>query len=190
MVASGLVAMLGANLIVWQGSNAAFTAETYNAGNNWQTGSVGLTDSDGGAAMFAVAGLTPGNTGVKCIAVTATSDVPGVVKVYLQSLTAAGLENNITISVEQGTGGTFGDCAGFTSEPTPAIEPVQTLAAMSAAHGLYTTAVLPWAKGVGPMTKTYKFSWAFDTTGLDDAAINALMGLDVQANFEWELQNT
>jgi hypothetical protein len=190
MVASGLVAMLGANLIVWQGSNAAFTAETYNAGNNWQTGKVGLTDSDGGAAMFAVAGLTPGAHGERCIAVTATSDVPGTVKVYLQSLTAAGLEDNITVSIEQGTGGTFGDCAGFTSEVPAALEPVQTLAAMFAAHGVYTNAVLPWTKSAGPVTKTYKFTWAFDTTGLDDAQVNALQGLDVQANFEWELQNT
>ena len=34
-VGAAPVAVLLAGLMVWQGSQAAFTAETYNAGNNW-----------------------------------------------------------------------------------------------------------------------------------------------------------
>src|SRR5450631_3838249 len=45
---SGPVAVLFAGLMVWQGSEAAFTAETYNAGNNWQAGSVTLSNDGTG----------------------------------------------------------------------------------------------------------------------------------------------
>lgn len=187
----GPVAVLLAGLLVWQGSNAAFTAETYNAGNNWETGSVGLTDDDAGSAMFSAADLTPDDIGSKCIVTTATSDVAGVVKMYIQMLTPAGLEDNIKVTIEQGTGGSFaGGCGAFVSADPVAVESSQSLAALYAAHGTYGNGILGWTKGAGTLAKTYKFSWVFDTTGLTEAEVNALQGTDVQANFEWELENT
>ena len=183
----GPVAVLLAGLLVWQGSNAAFTAETHNAGNNWETGSVLLTDDDGGAAMFAASNLTPGNTGVKCIEVTATSNVAGVIRTYVQSLTAGGLQNNIMITIERGAPGTFADCTGFTAAATETVQPLST---MRTAHGTWGTAVLPWVKGTGAESKTYKFTWVFDVGALSEPEINALQGTAVGANFEWELQNS
>jgi hypothetical protein len=49
----------------------------------------------------------------------------------------------------------------------------------------------------GTVTKTYKFSWVFDTSGLTvvgdpvatQMAIDALQGHAASINFEWELQN-
>ncbi len=181
------VAVLLAGLMVWQGSNAAFTAETYNAGNNWETGSVGLTDDDAGSAMFSLANVKPGDTGSKCIAVTAAAGLAGVVKTYVSTLTAGGLEHNITVTIEQGTGGSFASCTGFTNAVTQAVQP---LANLFVDHGTYGNGVLPWTKGTGVESKTYKITWLFDTTGLDEAGVNALQGTDVQATFEWELQNT
>jgi hypothetical protein len=183
----GPVAVLLAGLLVWQGSNAAFTAETHNAGNNWETGSVLLTDDDNGAAMFAVANLTPGNTGQKCIEVTASSTVAGVVKTYVQSLTAGGLQNNIMITIERGAPGDFADCSTFAATAT---EARQTLAALYASHASFATGVLNWTKGTGVESASYRFSWEFDVTGLTEAQTNALQGTDVMANFEWELQNS
>ena len=46
------LAIVAAGLLVWQGSTAAFTAQTLSAGNNWETGSVALTDDDIGVARF------------------------------------------------------------------------------------------------------------------------------------------
>ena len=75
-------ALLVSALLVWQASNAAFSATTSNPGNSWTAGSVTLTDDDGGTspttgtAMFSAAGLVPGSTGSHCIAVTSTGTVP------------------------------------------------------------------------------------------------------------------
>jgi hypothetical protein len=119
--------------------------------------------------------------------VTASSNVAGVVKTYVSSLTAGGLEDNITMLVEQGTGGTFASCTGFTAAANHAAEPLSTI---FTDHGNFTNGVLPWSKGSGVATKTYKFTWTFDVGALTEAEVNALQGTSVGANFEWELQNS
>jgi hypothetical protein len=181
------VAVLLAGSMVWQGSNGAFTAETHNNGNNWDAGSLLLTDDDSGGAMFGVTNMVPGSTGSKCIVVTANSTVAGLVRTYVSSLTAGGLEDNITMLVEQGTGGTFASCTGFTAAASHAAESLSTI---FTDHGNFTNGVLGWAKGAGVETKTYKFTWTFDVGALTEAEVNALQGTDVGANFEWELQNS
>jgi hypothetical protein len=183
------VAVLLAGLMVWQGSNAAFSADTRNIGNNWETGSVYITDDDGGAAMFQITGVVPMQSGEKCIAVTATPSVASVVKFYVGDLGADGLQDYVKVTVAQGTGGTFADCAaggGFVADQT---EASQSLQAISTAHGSWANAILPWTTS-GTATKTYKISWVFDTSTLTEAQVNALQGLGASINFEWELQNT
>ena len=56
---AGPIAILIAGGMVWQGSQAAFTASTRNAGNSWSTGNVTLTDDDLGAAAFTVENIVP-----------------------------------------------------------------------------------------------------------------------------------
>jgi hypothetical protein len=184
-LSSGPVAILVAGLMVWQGSEAAFTAETFNAGNNWQAGSVTLSNDGTGGAMFSIGSLVPGQTGTHCIVVTATG-VAGVVKTYTQDNVSDGLQNNITMKIEQGTGGTFADCTDFTPEATHATQPLATL---FADHTSYATGILPWSTSAGTESKTYRFTWAFDTTGLTEAQVNALEGKSVRTTIEWELQN-
>lgn len=183
---SAPVAVLLAGLMVWQGSNAAFSAETRNIGNNWETGSVAISDDDGGAAMFQIQHVVPMQTGEKCIAVTATTAVPSAVKFYVGDLGADGLEAYVKVTVAQGTGGSFASCTGFVADQTQAS---QTLAAIATDHSSWATSILPWTTSVDA-TKTYKISWVFDTTGLSQAAIDALQGKSASLNFEWELQNT
>ncbi|CAN5224857.1 hypothetical protein BH09ACT6_BH09ACT6_16040 [soil metagenome] len=182
----GPTAILVAGLLVWQGSNAAFTASTRNTGNNWETGSVVLSDDDGGAAAFRVSGVLPGQTGEKCIVVTSDSTVAGEVRLYVDTLGAQGLENNITVSLQEGTGGSFSDCTGFAADTTL---PAQSLAAIAASHNNYATGGLPWATtGTAGEHKTYKATWTFDVTGLTQPEIDALQGKSVSADVAWELQ--
>ena len=183
---SGPVAVLFAGLMVWQGSEAAFTAETYNAGNNWQAGSVTLSNDGTGGAMFSIGSLVPGQKDSHCIVVTAEG-VAGVVKTYTQNDVQDGLENNITMKIEQGTGGSYADCTGFTPAATEATQPLATL---FTDHSSFATGILPWTTTSGTQTKTYKFTWTFDTTGLTPAAVNALEGKSVRTDIEWELQNS
>jgi hypothetical protein len=76
------IAVIAAAALIWQSSNAAFSGTTRNSGNAWSTGAVTLTDDDAGAARFQVGDMTPGDTGTKCIKVTASSTVPGEVRGY------------------------------------------------------------------------------------------------------------
>jgi len=175
--------------MVWQGSNAAFSSHTRNVGNSWETGSVALTDDDNGSAMFNEQNLTPGDAGSKCIVVTASSSVPGVVKFHLDDLAANGLEDYIQFKMEMGTGGSFGDCTGFV--PT-AIHDFEPLALQVTQHTDYTNSILPWTTtGVASgESMSYRFSWAFDVGLMDQNGINALQGTAASVNLEWELQNT
>jgi hypothetical protein len=183
---SGPVAVLLAGLMVWQGSQAAFTAETFNAGNNWNTGSVLLTNDGTGSAMFTLQDLVPMQTGSHCINVTATSNVAGTIRTYFPNGVANGLENNLTMKVEQGTGASYADCTNFVSASTFAATP---LATMFSAHDLFSNGILEWNKGTGVETQSYKFTWTFDTSALSQAQIDALQGTSVRTDIEWELQN-
>ncbi len=184
------VAVLLAGAMVWQGSSAAFTAETRNIGNSWETGSMAISDDDNGAAMFQIVNVVPGQTGEKCIAVSATSSVPSTVQLYSADLAADGLEPYVMVTIEQGTGGSFaGGCAGFTSETVPNLEDAQTLGSLGTDHTSWATAILPFTMPAGSTTKTYKFSWEFDVSTLTQTEIDALQGRAASINFEWELQN-
>lgn len=187
-MAIGPVAILAAGLFVWQGSNAAFTANTRSTGNNWETGSVVLSDDDLGAAAFRISGVVPGQTGTKCLTVTSNSNVPGQVRVFLDTLGAQGLENNITISFSIGNGGNFADCTGFVADTTL---PPLSLAVIDAGIHDYATGALPWnTLGTPGETKTYKAVWTFDVTGLTQAQVDALQGKSASADVVWELQAT
>jgi hypothetical protein len=184
---SAPVAVLLAGLMVWQGSNAAFSADTRNTGNSWETGAVGISDDDGGAAMFQIQNVVPMASGSKCIAVTASTTVASTIKFYVGDLAADGLEPYVKVTVAQGTGGSFGGgCGAFTADQT---EASQSLAAIEADHSSWATAILPWTTAVGA-TKTYKIDWVFDTSTLTQTQIDALQGRAASINFEWELQNT
>ncbi len=184
----GPTAILVAGLLVWQGSNAAFTASTRNTGNNWETGSVTLSDDDLGAAAFRIDGVVPGQTGSKCLVVTSQSTVPGQVRTYVQNLGAQGLESNITVSLQEGTGGSFADCTGFV--PTTTLPPL-SLSTINSSINDYATGVLPWSTtGTAGETKSYKATWTFDVTGLTQTQIDALQGKSVSVDVVWELQSS
>lgn len=184
------LAILVAGLLVWQGSTAAFTSQTRNIGNSWETGSVLLTDDDLGAAAFQISNVVPGQSGEKCITVTSTSSVAGEVRMYMARLGADGLENTVKLSLELGTGGSFaGGCASF----VPAIPdvtdpiPVSTLAAL---YADYATGGLPWTTtgDEAGESRTYRVTWVFDTTGLTQTEVDGLQGKSVSADVVWELQ--
>ena len=183
------LAILIAGTMVWQGSQAAFTASTRNAGSAWSTGNVVLTDDDLGAAAFTVENIVPGQTGQKCIVVTSQSNVPGEVRSYTQNLISAkGLEDRIFFDLEQGTGGSFNDCTGFT--PTANNVPEMSLAALSTANRDFATGGAPWdTAGTPGETQSYRGTWRFDTTGMSQDEVNALQGARVGIDLVWELQS-
>jgi hypothetical protein len=184
------VAVLVAGLLVWQGSSAAFTAQTRNSGNNWQTGSVTLSDDDSGSARFAVNNLTPLDTDTKCITVTTTSSVAGVVKFYVDGLSSQGLQDYVHLVITEGTGGSFASCSGFIADQAPTEN--DSLALMATEYTSYATGTLPWVTtgNTAGESKVYKIQWTFETTGLTQLQIDALQGKSTGLNLVWELQST
>ena len=187
-VAATPVAVLAAAGLVFQSSNAAFSGQTRNSGNNWSTGAVALTDDDAGAARFQVENMVPGQTGTRCIKVTANTNVAGTVKGYAVNpvRSAAGLENRITVRMEAGTGGGFGSCDGFQAEETvvPSISLGQMFAIDSYAQG-----VGGWTVSPGTSSRTYRLTWTFDTSGMTQGEVDQLQGSKTGVDMQWELQS-
>jgi hypothetical protein len=188
-LSTGPIAVLVAGAMVWQGSQAAFTATTRNAGNSWSAGSVVLTDDDLGAAAFTVENIVPGQTGQKCIVVTSNATVPGEVRPYSANLIAANdLEDRIFLQLEQGTGGSFNDCTGFTATGTAIAD--QALSTLATTNSDYATGGAAWqTAGTAGETRSYRATWRFDTTGLTQEQVNAFQGARVGIDLVWELQS-
>jgi hypothetical protein len=176
----GLVLSAG---LIWESSQAAFTAQTVNAGNTFSAGSVILTDDDASTAMFAVTGLKPGASGQKCIAVTYGGSLNAAVKLFVApgDLAGTGLGGYLNLTVEEGTGGSFGSCAGFTPSGS---DFTGTLAAFAGASTTSATGVGSFAPAGGSAAvRVYRFSY----TLADD---NAAQGLTATVKFTWEASST
>jgi hypothetical protein len=75
-----------------------------------------LSSDDGGAALFQLADLAPGKAESRCI--TVSYDGPGRADLRLvASAAGSGLHKFLHLKVEEGSGGGFGDCSGFTGAP-------------------------------------------------------------------------
>lgn len=181
-----VVSMVGVSALVVTSSIAAFTDTTTNAGNSFSTGTVALVDDDLDAAMFSVTGLVPGQSVTDCLVVTYQGTVadPSAVKLYSGGYTDSGdLGTFLNLTVEEGTGGTFGDCTGFSLENT--IESGGTLAGFDTTHTDYASGAGVWDPAATPVSKTYRV-----TVQLDPAAPDTEQGESVTAlTFTWEVQS-
>jgi len=188
IAAAAPVAIVAASALIWQSSYSAFTGTTRNSGNEWSTGSVALTDDDAGSARFQVEDMVPEDTQTRCITVTATTDNPGTVKGYaLNPVTSnVGLEDHIFVQVDEGSGGGFGSCSGFTSagEVIPHMS-LTTLATFDS----YADGAGGWNVSAGTSSRTYKITWTFETSGLTQDEIDELQGSRTGIDFQWELQS-
>lgn len=169
--------------LILTASFAAFSDTTDNSGNTWSAGTVVLTDDDGGvSAMFTVGNMAPLTTVIECIVVTYSGSlVPADVNLYGVS-GGTGLDVYLDVTVEEGTGGLFGNCAGaggFTPIG-PAIF-AGTLTSFAATHTNFTNGVGAWLPAANPESRTYRF-----TVTLQDN--NSAQGLDATATFTWEAQ--
>jgi len=168
--------------LILTASFAAFSDTTDNSGNTWSTGTVVLTDDDLGVAMFTVTNMAPLVPVIECIVVKYEGSlVPADVNLYGVS-GGSGLDAYLDVTVEEGTGGLFGNCGGgggFT--PTSTIFPTGTLTSFAATHTNFTNGVGAWNPAVNPESRTYRF-----TVTLQDN--NLAQGLDATATFTWEAQ--
>lgn len=173
-------------VLVVTGSRAAFTDTTDNSGNAFIAGDVDLVDDDSGSAMFTVSNMEPGDSVTDCIVVTYQGSItdPSAVKLYSGGYTDSGdFADYLNLTVEEGSGGSFGDCSGFSLEN--AIESGGTVTDFDTTHTDYASGAGVWDPSGTPQSKTYQV-----TVELDAATPDAEQGESVTAlTFVWEVQS-
>ncbi len=184
------VALLGSlaavSVMLVTRSSAAFTASTDNTGSSFSGGSVELVDNDTGSALFTVADMKPGDTATNCIIVTYQGSVadPGGVKVYSGGYTDSGtFGDHLDVTIEEGGGGTFNNCTGFSRENT--IVPATALSAFDSTVTDYASGAGVWDPGGTPQSKTYRISVRLDPTTPSDQQNEGVSDL----TFTWEVQS-
>ncbi len=177
VVVSVLLGVLMSGSLVYSASYSAFKATAGGPANQWTAGTIALTEDSGAAVLFNLTGVRPPTTGSKCITVTYGGNVPGQVKVYASS-TSGGLLPYLNLTVEQGTGGSYASCTGFTGTTLWGPNTANNLTATSWATGLGT-----WTPNASGQTRTYRFSWSL----VDDDKAEATTA---NLTFTWEAQNT
>ena len=161
-------------------TRAAFDATTSNGTNNFSTGSVTLTDDDAGTAMFNATNMKPLDTVVHCITVTYSGSItPAAVRMHA-TVGGTGAASYLNLTVEDGSGGSFGSCTGFSASSTLFNG---TLNGFGAAYTNWTTGLAVWNPATTPSSHTLRF-----TATLQDN--NAAQNLTATAVFTWEAQNT
>ena len=190
--------------VTWGSTHAAFSANTGNAGNSWQTGNVVLADSASGSALFTSAsdgGLKPGSTRSRCIRLDYTGSLPADIRMYVGTPTsgATTLDPYLVMSVERGADVTStttvaADCTtGFTPATSPALyntqqasaptaDTTKTLAHLKTTHPDYQNGVVVSANTAPNTYLTLRITYAVK----DD---NGAQNTQSSASFTWEARN-
>ena len=130
-----------------------------------------LSDDDGGAALFNLSELAPGQTALRCLNVRLEG---GAGPMRLSGVVSgAGLEDFLGVVIEAGSGGRFGDCSGF--DGATLFE--GTLGDFMRRHREYDSGLDVGSAGTGTATFRFRLS-------MQDSA--AAHGRSASADFRWE----
>jgi hypothetical protein len=181
--------LVAACALTLQPAGAAFTSSTANTGNTLTSGSVGITNERTGSVVFSgVSGLIPGNTATKCVTVTYGGTVAASVKLYASAYSDTGLADDLHLTLEEGDGGTYTSCTGFTRTSylindqalATVFNPSGTASRRDYASGLGGT----WTPAANPTVKTYRFTYS-----LPPATGNSAQATNVAVTFTWEARS-
>lgn len=178
----GLIGALLCTGMVWQTSTAMFTGSTGTSGT-WAAGNVAMTDDDAGRAVFDSSQdglLTAYQTLTRCIRVTYTGSIVSGTQVRLYAAASGALAGQLNLTVDEGTGGAFGNCTGFTA--TTAGLYTGTLAGFAASSSSFATGVSTWAPAGTPSTRTYRFTMTVPNT-------SAAQSGTATGSFTWEARS-
>jgi len=186
-----LAALLVAALLIWQGSNAAFSATTDNTNDTWATGNLVLTNNGGGtvysgstAALFTESNRKPGDTGFKCITVHSGGSLAGNLRLSRGAITGtngAALAAVIDVTVDSvavsAATNVQANCAGYTGGTSGAIF-------NGTLNGMPTTyaAATGTAVAAGAQRVVYRIGWT-----INSAADNTVQSSSAIATLNWEI---
>ncbi|MFN8074515.1 MAG: hypothetical protein U0Q15_03720 [Kineosporiaceae bacterium] len=154
---------------------AAWTSATGNA-TSFGSGTVTITDDDGGVSRFVTTLITTtSGTTSKCLAVTYGGSAAASVKFYATVGGDSGVRPYTTFTVEEGTGGSNSSCSGFSATSTLASTTLNSWTATS-----YATGLSSWAPSAS-QTRTYRLSLA-----LNGSTPLAQQGSQITLALTWE----
>jgi hypothetical protein len=166
-------------LLVHDASVAAFNGKTTNPASGWAAGKVDVTDDDAGTAMFSVTEAKPGDTGVKCITVTYNGTLTVPVKLYV-SASSGTLRSYLTLTVEQGTSGSFADCSAITGVST--IYGPGNLNTFATTYSSWASGLTTWSPTGTGQSRTFRLTWSMDDSDL-------AAGTSAAVTFAWEVRS-
>lgn len=174
-------------ILVWHASYSAFSAQTASPASNWNAGTVALSDDDSNTALFTANNLKPGSSDTKCIAVTSTGSLPSAVKLYgTNPTTTKDLASNISLTITQGTAGSFGSCSTFKPLTSGATVYSGTLADFGASASSFATGKGDWAPtGSASETRVFQVSYTLNAN-----TPNTAQGGTASLGLTWEAQNS
>ena len=108
-----------AALVVGSATFAAFSSTTQNSNNDYDAGTVHITDNDAGGAMLTLTNASGGSTTSGCILVTYSGSLTSVVRMY--GATTGDIAPYLNLTVTRGTDNSpaFPTCGGsFTPDGT------------------------------------------------------------------------
>ena len=173
-----------ASLLIWQTSTAAFQASTDNGPSTFAAGTVTLTDDDSSAVLFSMSNLVPLDTQTKCIKVSYTGSSFDLTPVKLYAALPTNVDAfaaELDVTIEQGTGGTFANCTGFTSASTLF---TGTLASLASTKTDFASGLTGFTPASGSVDRTYRF-----TVTLGSDTPNTAQGDSASATLTWEIQS-
>ena len=177
-------ALLASGGLVWSASYSAFSATTSNPTNNWTSGTVALSDNDSETALFSATNLKPGASAAKCITVTSSGSLASTVKLYgTDYATTNNLANSINLKVEEGSGSTSADCAGFTASGAAIFD--GSLPSFATTKTSFANGAGTWAPAAGTQAKSYRVTYVLSANTPDTA-----QGGTAQVGLTWEAQNS
>lgn len=171
-------AMLMLTVLIVTHSEAAFSDTTVNTANSFATGSVVITDDDTGTALFTASAVTPGVPVIECITLTYSGTlVPADIRMYGTS--AGALAPFLDATVDIGTGGGYGNCAGFTFGSNIY---TGTLTNFSTTHTNWASGLATFTAPVNPTNQTLRFT-------VDVQNVPAAQSQTASADFTFEAQD-
>jgi hypothetical protein len=214
------LALLGSGAMIYQASNAAFTASTSTGSNSWTAGNVFLTNSSSAGALFSVSAMKPtteaaaATANIKCVKVDYTGNLAANVRLYLtgysSTLRPAGppgpvgagtndLGDYLRVIVEEGTGSNA-NCSDFVSGRylTTGSTDGQTMKSLKTALTSFSSTYpgpsnTSWAPS-GAASKTYKVTYWLPDIGEVGAptqtVLDDLQNTTLSTTFTWEAQNS
>lgn len=168
--AAALAVLLLATIVVDRSSDALL-GDSASAASVVASGTVDLSDDDQGRSLFRLDALTPARPATRCIQVTYDGSILPV-DLRVRADAAGPLSRFLDVSIEQGTGGRFGECDGFTPDSTVYRGALDDLAA---ADWVPVDSILNRGE-----TRSFRVTIDLEDTG--DA-----LGLDTNLSFAWEV---